>query len=107
MVTSDYSSQPTSGDRVALSPLVSWHDAGGELALFHLETKNYFGLNAVASEIWRHLANHLTVAEIVVRLAEQYDAAPATITVEVQRVIAELGQADLLIPPTSPEAAHL
>jgi len=91
---------------LALSPLVSWHDTGGELALFHLKSKSYFGLNAVASEIWRHLANQLTVSEIVVRLAEHYDADPATITVEVRRVIAELVQANLLSPTTSPEAAH-
>lgn len=76
------------------------------MALFHLETKNYFGLNAVASEIWRHLANQLTVAEIVARLAERYDADPATITVEVRRVIGELVQAGLLITPSTPATTH-
>lgn len=91
---------------VTISPSASWHDTGGELVLFHLETKAYFELNTVGAEIWRHLANGLLVPEIVARLAQRYDAGPATIAAEVRRVISELIQAGLLIPVAAPKAVR-
>jgi len=92
---------------VEISPMASWHDADGELALFHIETKKYFGLNPVASEIWRYLAKQLPFGEIIDRLSNAYDAEPVIIAVEVRRVIVELLQAGLLIPTNCPEAANL
>jgi len=89
---------------VKISPMASWHDADGELALFHIESKNYFGLNPVAAEIWRYLAKQVPFGEIVVRLSNDYDAEPEIIAVEMRRVISELLQVGLLISTSSPEA---
>lgn len=55
------------------------------------------------------LADRLTISPVsatVTRLGEQYDTDAATITVEVPRLILELGRAGLFVPAAASEAVR-
>jgi hypothetical protein len=92
-------------DKLVISPLAVWNDVEGNLALFHSDTRCYFGLNSVGAAIWRHIAANREIPEVIARLTQEYDADAATIAVEVRRVAAELVQAGLLETPARPEGA--
>ena len=62
---------------------------GKEAVLLHLTTKHYFSLNETGLRIWRLLDEHLSLAAIAGRLAEEYE-----ITIEqAQQSVLNLAQA--------------
>jgi hypothetical protein len=55
-----------SGDHVAC-------DLDGDAVILHLSTGTYFGLNAVASQVWKLIQSPATASAICEILLEEYD----------------------------------
>lgn len=87
--------------RVRISGDVVFRELEGEMVLLNLRTGVYFGLDPVATTIWRLLEARRTVGEIVEALVREYDATPAQIEEDVRRLVAALGENALLEPDDS------
>ena len=64
-----------------------------ELVLMDIEQGNYFGLDAIGTDIWRRLDGPVVVSDLCAALGEEYDADADTIKRDVlallERLIAE------------------
>lgn len=67
-----------------------------EVVLLHAGTKEYFRLNETGQAVWRLLEQGLDTDVIVTRIVADYDVAPDTARNEIDRLLADLGKADLL-----------
>ena len=87
--------------RVRISGDVVFRELEGEMVLLNLRTGVYFGLDPVATTIWRLLEARRTVGEIVEALVREYDATPAQVEEDVRRFVAALGENALAEPDDS------
>lgn len=55
----------------------------GEVVLMNLDRGEYYGLDAIGSEIWRQLEQPISIAELCNSLAGEYNAAPEVIAQDV------------------------
>lgn len=67
-----------------------------ELVLLGPDSTDYFGLDAIAADIWGRLAEPCSVEALVADLARDYDAPEATIAADVEPVLNELVDGGLL-----------
>ncbi len=74
----------------------------GETVLVDLARGEYFSLDEVGGDIWDGLAQGLSLAEVVMKLATSYDADPETIRRDAERLTAELVAAGLLVAVSRP-----
>jgi hypothetical protein len=65
-------------------------DVNGEIVALHVDRGQCYGLNGVASEIWRLLERPHSAAEICAQLQAGYDVDSATCQVQVSDLVAEL-----------------
>ena len=63
---------------------------GSEIVLMSLESGNCFGLGETGSDVWRLLAEPATLATLVTRLEETYDAPPGAIESDVADLLEQL-----------------
>jgi hypothetical protein len=65
-------------------------DVNGEIVALHVERGQCYGLNGVASEIWRMLEQPNSAGDICAKLQEDYEVDSATCEAQVTDLIAEL-----------------
>jgi hypothetical protein len=63
----------TLGTRLRQHPDQIAAEADGEVLMMHVESGNYFGLNAVASFIWNQLEEPRTVAELCAAIQSEFE----------------------------------
>ncbi len=71
-------------------------DVNGEIVALHIERGQCYGLNAVASEIWRMLQEPKSVSEICTALRDDYDIDETTCREEVVDLLSDLQQEGLI-----------
>ena len=71
-------------------------DLNGEIVALHIERGQCYGLNAVAADIWRMLAEPISLDEICTRLVEDYDIDSPTCRDEVVRLVSQLEEEGLV-----------
>ena len=71
-------------------------DVNGEIVALHVERGQCYGLNAVASEIWRMLAEPTSVDEICRKLCEEYEIDSSTCQSQVQELVTSLQEEGLV-----------
>lgn len=81
---------------ISRSPTVLTADTEGEVLMMCVESGSYFSLNEVGSEIWRLLDPPCSFAELIDRLAADYDATRATIEEDVRTLLARLVAQDIV-----------
>lgn len=54
---------------------ISWQDVQADLVIFNAANGRYYGLDAVASDIWRAIARLGNLDDVIVALRERYDDA--------------------------------
>jgi Coenzyme PQQ synthesis protein D (PqqD) len=79
-----------------VNPDVLWYDLEGELVLLNIATGRYHGLDAIGGVIFRALAAHQSMPELVTSLTERYDVGADVARAEVERLIGELRAAKLV-----------
>ena len=99
----DNSAQPPStADAIAdttvisRSPSVLTAEVGGEVVMMSIEQGRYFGLDDIGSDIWRRIEPPCSFAELIDRLAADYDADRATIAADVQTLLGRMVEQDVV-----------
>jgi Coenzyme PQQ synthesis protein D (PqqD) len=82
--------------RVEISEDVVWRDLDDEVVILDIVSNQYFGLNGAGGAMWRLLAGHGSVDEIVARLAEQFDAGAEQLRTDLEALIKDLEGKGLL-----------
>lgn len=65
-------------------------DVDGEMVLLDMNTENYFGLDSVASDIWKLLQEGKTIQETYDALLAMYDVEPETLKNDLETFIKTL-----------------
>jgi hypothetical protein len=89
-------------DRLSVPDAVVSRELDGETVLLNLDTGIYFGLDAVATAIWRSIQNGSRLGDAVAALAAEYEADAATLRDDVLRLAGQLVAKGLLTPAPSP-----
>ena len=76
--------------KLIFSDTVFAQEVDGEMVLLDMNTENYFGLDSVASDIWRLLREGKTIAETYDALLEMYDVEPDTLKNDLETFITAL-----------------
>ena len=71
-------------------------DVNGEIVALHVERGQCYGLNSVASEIWRMLEEPKSLDEICLTLTSDYEVDSATCRSEVVTLISQLEEEGLV-----------
>lgn len=69
----------------------------GEAVLLHMDTKNYFRLNATAAVLWKGLERGLDREALLILLLAEFEVDRVTATVELDRLLGELHERGLLV----------
>ena len=68
-----------------------------EAVLLHLDTEQYFGLDAVASRMWTLLNTLPSVGAAYAALLDEYDVEPQVLRHDLERMVNELLEHRLLV----------
>jgi hypothetical protein len=71
-------------------------DVNGEIVALHVERGQCYGLNEVASEIWRMLAGPTSVDDICRKLCAEYEVDSSTCQAEVEDLVKNLREEGLV-----------
>ena len=71
-------------------------DVNGEIVALNVEQGQCYGLNSVASEIWRMLEEPRSIDDICARLTSEYDVDSATCRAEVVTLLLKLQEEGLV-----------
>jgi hypothetical protein len=69
----------------------------GEAVLLHMDTKDYFRLNATAACVWKGLERGLDHDALVNELCANFEVEPPAAAAELDRLLAELEQRRLIV----------
>lgn len=75
---------------------ISWKKLQDKVVAVNLTTGTYYTMNAVASDIWKLLAEGRSTAEIADTLVADYEADAATILADVESQLAYWKKEELL-----------
>ena len=70
----------------------------GEAVLLHMDTKNYFRLNATAAVLWKGLERGLGREALLDDLLAHFEVDRPTAAAELDRLLGELAERGLLAP---------
>ena len=68
--------EPSLTDRVSVPDTVVSRELDGETVLLNLDTGIYFGLDAVATDMWRAMLESASLADASERVGAHYDVQP-------------------------------
>lgn len=75
---------------IARSPTPLSAEVQGDVVLMSLERGQYYGLDDIASDIWRRLESPRSVADLCAALAADYSADAATIQTDVLALLEQM-----------------
>ena len=91
-----------SGVEIGPNSIVCWNseavatEVNGEVVLMNLEHDRCHGLGITGSEIWRKLRKPIRVAQLMVLLEAEFEAAPGEIESDVLRTLGEYAAEGLI-----------
>ena len=83
-------------DRVRVAEGVLSREVQGEAVLLHLDSGEYFGLDAVATRVWQLLSESGDVSRVESTISEEFEVDPARASKDVRDLVAELLRMRLL-----------
>ena len=89
-------SEPTLHDHVRVPDTVVSRELDGETVLLNLDTGIYFGLDAVATDMWRAMVEHGSLADAFGLVSERYDVQPDVLRDDLLRFATQLLDKGLL-----------
>jgi hypothetical protein len=81
---------------ISRSPSVLTAEVGGEVVMMSIEQGHYFGLDDIGSDIWKRLDPPCAFADLVDRLAADYDADRASIAADVRALLESMAERDVV-----------
>jgi hypothetical protein len=76
--------------KIIFSDTVFAQEVDGEMVLLDMNSENYFGLDSVASDIWRLLGEGKSVGETYAALLEIYDVEEEQLRADLEAFIQKL-----------------
>jgi hypothetical protein len=81
---------------ISRSPSVITAEVDGEVVMMSIERGQYFGLDDIGSDIWKRLDPPCAFADLVDRLAADYDADRASIAADVRALLETMAERDVV-----------
>jgi|ERR1041385_5304595 Coenzyme PQQ synthesis protein D (PqqD) len=81
---------------ISRSTSVLTAEVDGEIVMMSIEQGRYFGLDDIGSDIWKRLDTPCSFAELIDRLARDYDADRATIAADVRDLLGRMAEQDVV-----------
>ena len=81
---------------ISRSPSVLTAEVDGEVVMMSIEQGRYFGLDDIGTDIWKRLDTPCSFAELINRLAGDYDADRATIAADVRALLGRMAEQDVV-----------
>ncbi|MBI3445414.1 MAG: PqqD family protein [Magnetospirillum sp.] len=78
------------------NPALIATEVDGEVVMMHLDLGRYFGLDSIATDIWKRLETPMTFAALIDGLQADYEAERAVIAADVARLLAEMADKGLV-----------
>ena len=82
--------------KIKLSDTVSYKEVDGEIVLLDMKSESFYGLDAVASDIWRLLQKGKTLQETYDALLAIYEVAPEKLLEDLEKFIGRLTESGLI-----------
>jgi len=82
--------------RISRSPSVLAAEVDGEIVMMSIEQGRYFGLDDIGSDIWKRIDPPCLFAELIDRLAADYDADRAVIAADVRALLSRMAAQDVV-----------
>ena len=73
-------------------------EVDGEAVIMNVETGAYFGLNPVATDIWKILKDSKSVQTVIDQLIEEYDVSPQVCKDETIPVLTQMKALKIILP---------
>ncbi len=80
-----------------IAPAIVHTDVDGELVLLDAEKGEYFGLNETGAHVWRAISRFGDPESACAKLVAEYDVDAEMVSRDVDRIVAELCDADLVL----------
>ena len=81
---------------ISRNPSVLSAEVDGEVVMMSIEQGRYFGLDDIGSDIWKRLDTPRSFAELINRLASDYDADQATIAADVRDLLSRMAEQNVV-----------
>ena len=82
--------------KVSFSESLFAQEIDGEMVLLDMNSENYFGLDAVASDIWRILQEGKSLQETIEELLKLYDVDEETLRKDLSTFVRQLQEQGLV-----------
>jgi hypothetical protein len=94
--SADATSRIADSTIISRSPSVLTAEVDGEVVMMSIEQGQYFGLDDIGSDIWKRLDPPCTFADLIDRLAADYDADRASIATDVRVLLENMAAQDVV-----------
>jgi hypothetical protein len=94
--SADATSPITDSTIISRSPSVLTAEVDGEIVMMSIEQGQYFGLDDIGSDIWKRLDPPCAFADLIERLAADYDADRASIATDVWALLESMAARDVV-----------
>ncbi len=81
---------------ISRSPSVVTAEVDGEVVMMSIEQGQHFGLDDIGSHIWKRLDPPCAFANLIDRLAADYDADRASIAADVRALLETMAERDVV-----------
>jgi hypothetical protein len=81
---------------ISRSPAVLTAEVDGEVVMMSIEQGQYFGLDDIGSDIWKRLDPPCAFADLIDRLAADYDTDRASIAADVRALLETMAERDVV-----------
>jgi hypothetical protein len=94
--SADATSRIADSTIISRSPSVLTAEVDGEVVMMSIEQGQYFGLDDIGSDIWKRLDSPCAFADLIDRLAADYDADRASIAADVRALLESMAARDVV-----------
>ena len=81
---------------ISRSPSILTAEVNGEIVMMSIEQGCYFGLNDIASDMWKRIEPPCSFATLIDSLAADYEADRASIMADVQALLDRMVEQDIV-----------
>ena len=82
--------------KVTFADTVFAQEVDGEMVLLDMNSENYFGLDAVGTDIWQAMQEKETLQEVLETLLEQYDVEEEVLKKDLLNFVDKLQESGLV-----------
>ena len=82
--------------KVTFADTVFAQEVDGEMVLLDMNSENYFGLDAVGTDIWQAMQENTNLNEVLAVLLEQYEVEESVLKADLLAFVVKLQESGLL-----------